>query len=358
MQSPAIVITGDRYATPNGKTAHGLVRGSDRFRVLAIVDSACAGTDAGKLLDGVHRDIPIVATLDEALAGCQETPSHCVLGVATHGGKLTPELRTRILEAVEHGLSIVNGLHDATVDDSEIGPAARAKGVALTDLRMPKAKHELHFWEGDIFSVRAPRVAVIGTDCALGKRTTTRLLVASLNAANTKAEMIYTGQTGWMQGVRYGFVLDSTLNDYVSGELEHAIVQCDRDIAPDVMVLEGQSALRNPSGPCGAELLLSADAHGVVLQHAPGREFFEGYESMGLRIAPVDDEIELIKFYGARTLAVTMNTVHMTEEAVRAYQRDHEDRLGIPFVAVLEEGLDRVVSAVNQYVQEERASNP
>ena len=73
-------------------------------------------------------------------------------------------------------------------------------------------------------------------------------------------ELIYTGQTGWMQGARFGFVLDATPNDFVSGELEHAILACDAALSPDLIIIEGQSGLRNPSGPCGAELLLSAQA--------------------------------------------------------------------------------------------------
>ena len=42
---------------------------------------------------------------------------------------------------------------------------------------------------------------------------------------------ITSGQTGWMQGGKYGFILDSTVNDFVSGELEKAIVECDREMA-------------------------------------------------------------------------------------------------------------------------------
>ena len=67
----------------------------------------------------------------------------------------------------------------------EIAAAARGKGVDLIDLGKPKPKHELHFWEGDIYSVRAPRIAVLGTDCALGRRTTTGMLVESLIANGT-----------------------------------------------------------------------------------------------------------------------------------------------------------------------------
>ena len=84
-----------------------------------------------------------------------------------------------------------------------------------------------------------------------------------------------------MQGARYGIVFDSIVNDFVSGELEHAIVSCDREVRPDLMVIEGQSSLRNASGPCGAEMLLSAAARGVVLHHAPGREYIEGFQSLG-----------------------------------------------------------------------------
>ena len=31
----------------------------------------------------------------------------------------------------------------------------------------------------------------------------------------------------------YGFILDATPNDFVSGELESAILRCDRELAPN-----------------------------------------------------------------------------------------------------------------------------
>lgn len=350
MKHTAIVLANGRYLSPNGKTAHGLVRGSDRFDVLAVVEPVLAGQDAGVALDGVHRDIPIVASIDDALALAGKTPDFCVMGIATHGGRLTEELRKLILEAVNKGMSIANGLHDAASDDEEIAHAAREKKVELIDLRKPGPKHELHFWEGDIYSVRAPRIAVLGTDCALGKRTTTRLLVEALNADGIRAEMIYTGQTGWMQGARYGFVLDSVVNDYVCGELEHAIVRCDREVNPDVMVLEGQAALRNPSGPCGAEFLLSADAKGVILQHGAGREFYEGYEKQGYRIPSLKSEVELIDYYGARVLAVTLNGKSATPDELERYQQQYQEELGLPVVRILEEGAGALVPVVREFI--------
>ena len=118
--------------------------------------------------------------------------------------------------------------------------------------------------------VKAPRV-VMGTDCALGKRTTTRWLRDACQAEGLKTELIYTGQTGWMQSTHdYGFILDATPNDFVSGELESAIVRCDRELAPQLILIEGQSALRIRVD-LWSGIPSSAQAKGVILQHAPGR---------------------------------------------------------------------------------------
>ena len=355
MKESAIVLANNKFMTPNGKTVHGLVRGSERFRVVAIVDPDLAGRDAGEVLDGRPAGIPIVENLDEAMAVEDARPMWCIIGIATHGGKLLPELHTLILEAVGKGLGIVNGLHDATSDDAEIAAAAKGRGVELIDLRKSKPRHELRFWNGDIYGVRAPRLAVLGTDCALGKRTTTRILVEAMNRAGVHAEMIYTGQTGWMQGARYGIVFDSIVNDFVCGELEDAIVRCDREVEPDLMVIEGQSSLRNPSGPCGAEMLLAATARGVVLHHAPGREFFEGYEAMGLRIPSLESEIELIRYYGSETIAVTLNSKGCTPEQLARFRAEYRNKLGIPVVEPLAEGVDLLVPAVRSFIERDRA---
>ncbi|MCP5425177.1 MAG: DUF1611 domain-containing protein [Gammaproteobacteria bacterium] len=352
MPAPAIVLANGLFQAPNGKAAHGLVRGSERFRVMAVVDPLCAGQDAGMVLDGQIRDIPIVASLAEAIQQSPYSPEYCVVGIATHGGRFTAELLDALREAAQTGLSIVNGLHDYASDDPVIAAAVQAHGTTVTDVRKPKPKHELHFWTGAIHQVRAPRIAVLGMDCAIGKRTTTRLLTQALQRAGIKAEMIYTGQTGWMQGARYGFVLDSVVNDYVSGELEHAIVTCDREAAPDLMLIEGQSSLRNPSGPCGAEFLLSAAAHGVILQHAPGREFFDGFEQQGLRIPAIEDEMALIAFYGARTLAVTLQGKGLQAIDLIQAQRELQARLNIPIIRPLEEGVDALVPVVRAFMAE------
>lgn len=339
------------FATDKAKTAHGLVRGSERFRVVGVIDAASAGRDAGEVLDGRRREIPIFASLAEARRQARPAPDTCIVGVAAGGGAMSSEVRGLLVEAAEAGLNIVNGLHDLAADDPDISAAAARSGAQLIDVRRPRPRRELHFWTGAIAEVRAPRVAVLGTDCALGKRTTARMLCQAATAAGLKAEMIYTGQTGWMQGGRYGFIFDSTPNDFVAGELEAAVVACDRAERPDLIVIEGQSSLRNPSGPCGSEMLVSAGARGVILQHAPARPCFKGHP--GFAIPRLDEEMQLVALYGARVLAITLNGDGMSAGDLREAQRTLAARLAVPVVRPLEEGVEALVPLCRQYLETE-----
>ena len=350
MKASAIVLTNGILHTENAKTCHGLLRGSERFHIQAVIDYAHAGKDAGEVLDGRPRNVPVFASVNEYLQQAATKPQYCIVGVALPGGKLPDGFRTELLDAMRHGVSIVNGLHTLLSEDPEFAEAAKTYGAELKDIRRPRPAKELRFWNGEIFSVRAPRIAVLGTDCALGKRTTCRFIMEMCRANGIHADMIYTGQTGWMQGYKHGFIFDSTLNDFISGEVERAIVECDRESKPDLILIEGQSALRNPSGPCGAEFILSADAKAVVLQHAPGRLYFEGTEEYQYRIPPIESEIALIRAYGAEVLAITVNEENLSDEAAENWRAETEAKLGTPVIRPLKEGVERLLPVVKEYL--------
>lgn len=338
-----IVLTHGMFATENAKTAHGLIRESRRYAVAGVVDAAHAGADAGVLLDGRHRGIPVLATVAEAVSVLK--PAGCVVGVATSGGVFPGSLLDEVREAIENGLFVVNGLHDLLNEREDIVALAAKHGVTLTDVRKPKKMRDLHFWSGAILGFNKPVIAVLGTDCGLGKRTTARFLTAACNKAGLPAEMIYTGQTGWLQGGQYGFVLDATPNDFVSGELEHAILTCASETGASLFFLEGQAALRNPSGPCGSELLISGAAKWVVLVHSPKRVHYDYTPALGV-IPPLASEIELIEKYGSRVIAVALNTEHCTLEEAHRYQQGYEQELNLPVLLPLEEGVDKLVPSL------------
>jgi uncharacterized NAD-dependent epimerase/dehydratase family protein len=337
----AIVLTNGILTHSDAKTAHGLIRGTERFTIVGVVDDeTLAGQDAGEVLDGKNRNIPIYASLEQALN--VQKANYLIIGIATVGGVLPDSMVEIIQQAIRAGLSIVNGLHDYLNDRPEIASLANEYQVELIDVRRPKSRKDLHFWSGDIFKIKTPIIAVIGMDCAMGKRTTARLIRQACETKGLKAEMIYTGQTGWLQGGKYGFIFDSTLNDFVSGELEHAILTCDREAKPDYILLEGQASLRNPSGPCGLELLISGQAKKVILVFAPKRKYFDNEEHWG-EIPSVESEIEIIEKLGSKVIALAMNTELCTDEEAYELQAEFEKSTGLPVLLPMQEGVDKVI---------------
>ncbi|AKQ45285.1 protein often near L-alanine-DL-glutamate epimerase (cell wall recycling) [Rufibacter radiotolerans] len=353
MDGNAIILTGGLLDQYPAKTAHGLIRGTERYNIIGVIDAKSAGKDAGEVVDGKNRNIPVYADLADFLKNSPEKAQYCLVGIAPKGGKLPEAMKATIAEAITNGINIVSGLHEYIRDMPDLADLARQHNVQITDVRKPKPKSELHFWTGKIKDIPAPRIAVLGTDVRMGKRTTTRLLTQAAEAAGFKAQMIFTGQTGWMQGRGKGFILDSTYNDFVSGELEYAILSSYEESQPDVFFIEGQAALRNPSGPCGSEYLVSGQVKYVVLQHAPARVYFDDNEELGIKIPPVSTEIQLIELYGAKVLAVTLNTAGLTLEQAREYQRQYAAELGLPVVLPLEDGVGRIVDLVKEVLEKE-----
>lgn len=350
-KSTAIVLTHGMLDTMNAKTCHGLLRGTERFEILSAIDYRHAGMDAGEVMDGRRRNVPIYASVKDFLASGLPRPRYIVVGVALEGGLLPDDFRGELYYAMENGMSVVCGLHTLLSEDPEFVMRANEHGVGLIDVRKPRPISELSFWTGEIFRVRTPRIAVLGTDCAIGKRTTCRFLMETCQQNGLNAEMIYTGQTGWMQGYKHGFIFDSTINDFISGEIERVIVECERESRPDLILIEGQSALRNPSGPCGTEFIISGDTKGVILQHKPARYLYDDNSDWNVPIPSIESEIALYQMYGARVLALTLNEQDMSEEELQAYQKEMEEKLGIPVVRPLKEGMDRLMPIVKEYMK-------
>jgi uncharacterized NAD-dependent epimerase/dehydratase family protein len=343
----AVVLCEGDFGTSNGKTAHGLVRHTDRYRVLAVIDGAAAGRDAGEILDGSPAGIPVVRDLAEALRVTGTRPEYLVVGVATHGGVLPEECRPAIREALRLGIHVDSGLHQMLGDDREFSALAQASGSRIRDVRRTPSRETMHAFTGDINQVASVRLAVLGTDSGVGKRTTTVRLVQGLNTTGARAVMIGTGQTAWMQGARYGVILDSLINDFVSGEIEHQVCRAYREERPDVIVVEGQGCLTNPAYPGGFEILAGARPDGVVLQHAPARACYDGFPDFPL--AGVEREMELIRLLsGKPVVAITLNHEHLTPVQVRRHAAEYRERYGIPCCDPLLDGVEPILAEIRR----------
>ncbi len=347
-EANALVYCEGAFGTPYGKTAHGLARRSGRYRVLAILDSKSAGRDAGEVLDGRPSGVPVVAGLAEALAAERpgdRRPTHLVIGLAPDGGRLPAAARATVLEAIRAGLHVDSGLHDFLSEDPEIAGLAAERGVAIRDVRKPPPRSALHFFSGKIAEVDAFKIAVLGTDSAVGKRTTAWLLVDALGAAGFPAELVGTGQTAWMQGARYTIPLDSLINDFVAGEIEHAVWSAWSERRPRAIVIEGQGSLMNPAYPGGFEILAAGRPDVVVLQHAPARREYDGFP--GYPLHPLETQIQAIELLSGRpVVAVTINHEGLDADGVARARDEIERSTGRPAFDVLTEGAAGLVEAL------------
>jgi len=348
----AIVLTNGGLKERHAKTAHGLLRGSQRFTLMGIIDPEYAGKNTGDIFPELETHIPIFKAVSEAVEKLPQKPAFCIIGVALHGGILPTSFRKEIIQAIKCGISIVSGLHTQINDDPEFHNLSQKYQVKLIDVRKPPPLEQRHFWSGESLKIKTPRIAILGMDCVIGKRTTGNLLRQICEGHGIRTEFIYTGQTGWMQGLKYGFVFDATVNDFISGEIERQIIQCYEESHPDLILIEGQSSLRNPSGPCGSEFILSGNCKGVVLQHAPGRIYYDGMEELKITIPAVEEEVDLIRYYGAKTLAITLNEENISETQMKLCQQELQKKLSIPVVRPLNGELPEILSVIRRFLKE------
>lgn len=343
----ALVLCDGYFGMPTGKTANGLVRHSRRYAIVGVVDRTKAGRDAGEVLDGVAIGIPIVASVREGIERLK--PDTLIIGVATFGGYIPAEFRPVIREAIEAGLNVVSGLHEFLGSDPEFTALAAEHRVRLEDVRRPRPLRELRQFSDLARTLPCLRLPVLGTDGAIGKRTTAIVLVDALNAAGIPATFVATGQTGLLQGAEYGVPVDAILGDFVVGELEAEVVRAYEETKARVLVIEGQGSISHPAYVLGSRAILMASMpQTIVLQHAPGRKVrrFRS-DAMALPMPKVADEIRLLEMFSpGKVLAITLNHEDMTREEVDAIVVEYEERFRLPTCDPLWHGAGKVVEAV------------
>ncbi len=348
----ALVYCDGAFNTPNGKTAHGLVRFTERYEVVGVIDQKYAGKDAGMVLDGKKNGIPIYNSLKEALAqlGSINKPATMVIGLAPDGGRLPAEAKVIVKEALGFGMNVDSGLHDFLYKDEQLMALALRKDCRLRDIRRIPDRDKLHFFTGEIEKVDCLKIALLGTDSAIGKRTTAWIVVNAFRKAGLKAEMIGTGQTAWMQGAKYSMILDSCINDFVSGEIEHVVCEAWKNESPDLIVIEGQGSLMNPAYPGGFEILAAGRPDYVILQHAPKRLEYDGFP--GYKLHSLKEQIKAIEIIsGKKVIAITINHEEMKKEEIQPACKVITNETGLPAFDVLEFGAVELVQLIKKYLK-------
>ena len=341
----AVVYCEANFGLMDGKTANGLVRHSERYQIVAVIDSTLVGRDAGEALGDARKNIPVCADLTDAIARHGSVPEFFIFGMAPSSGVLSPVERDVVLDAISRGMNVVNGLHEFLNEDPEFAAAAVMHNVTILDVRRPRAKKDLRMFTGKIASVTCPRIAVLGTDGAIGKRTTATILTQALNDRGIKAVLVGTGQTGLIQGARHGVALDAIPCQFASGEMETAVVEAFEEEHPDVIVIEGQGALSHPAYLTSSFILRGSQPQAVVLQHAPARTVLGDFPNVAMPTPA--REINLIQtFADTKVIGLTINHELMTDDDVTAAIVTYEAEFGFPVTDALTRSPDRLVEMV------------
>jgi len=341
----AIVYCEGNFGADDGKTANGLVRHSEKYEILSVIDSEKAGLDAGEVLGDEPNGIPLCGSLAEAIGLAGGVPRYFIFGMAPSSGMLSPVERGVVLDAIRRGMNIVNGLHEFLNDDPEFAAASEAHGVKILDVRRPHQKKNLRMFSGRIASVTCPRIAVLGTDSAIGKRTTATILARTLNERGINAVMVGTGQTSIIQGVRHGVAIDAIPCQFGSGEMEATIVEAFEAEDPDVIIIEGQGALSHPAYVSSTYILRGGQPNGVILQHAPARTQLGDFHD--LPVPTPASEINLIEtFARTKVIGITINHERMSDAEITEAIERYETELGVPVTDALRRSPDRLVDMV------------
>ncbi|SLN40765.1 DUF1611 domain-containing protein [Ruegeria meonggei] len=341
----AIVYCQGNFAKIDGKTANGLVRHSEAYRILSVIDRDHDGEDSGLVLDDAVNHIPVFRSLDAAVVHEAIIPDTLIYGMAPSTGRLSSTDRDVVLDAISLGMNIVSGLHEYLSDDPEIASFAAERKVTIRDIRKPKPSKDMRLFDGSIAGVKALRIAVLGTDCAIGKRTTATVLARALNARGIKTVLIGTGQTGLMQGAKYGVAMDAVPPQFCCGELEGAIVDASEAEQPDVILIEGQGALSHPAFCTSAFILRGSQPDAVILQHAPKRAHRCDFHNMPM--PKPASEIALIEaFADTKVIGVTLNHEGMSEVEITDTIAAQSQILGLPVTDVLSRPVSHLLAMV------------
>ncbi|WP_254763260.1 DUF1611 domain-containing protein [Natrinema marinum] len=325
------------------KTALGVLRYADHD-VVAVLDRDTAGRRVSAFVSDV-QDAPIVAETSDLEAEADEIDA-LLIGIAPIGGGFDESWRDDVRTALEYGWDVISGLHYFLADDEEFARLAAERGCELRDVRNPP--DDLTVADGVADAVDAEVILTVGTDCSVGKMTTTMELARAARAAGHDAAVIPTGQTGILiEG--WGTPIDRVVSDFAAGAVEEMILEKGDD--HDYLFVEGQGSIVHPAySPVTLGILHGSMADELVLCHEAGRDLLHGYESFALPSIPT--YVDLYESVAApvaeaEVVAGALNTAGLERDAAaRDAVDDYADALGAPATDVLRFGTDDLLAAL------------
>ncbi len=338
-----LILTEGRLGVFSAKTGAAVLRYRPQD-VVGVLDSEHAGKPIESVL-GDAAGVPIFASVAESLS---REPDAVLIGIAPTGGALPEPMRRHIVDALNHGLSIVSGLHTLLADDPELAELAERNNARIHDVRDPGPIHRIA--RGSARNTRAKRVLTIGTDCSVGKMVAALEMRRAAVEAGLDAVFVATGQTGIMiEG--WGIAVDHVLSDFTAGAGEMLVEHvADRQLC----FVEGQGSIGHP-GYSGVTLSL---LHGtcpdaMVICHRPDRRLHNDWPDCP--VAPIAQQIAIYEqvlapLHPGKVVAVAVHTAGMTAGAADESLRAIAEETGLPTADPIRTGCGTLLDAVRQHL--------
>jgi D-glutamate N-acetyltransferase len=342
-----LILAEGRSGDPHyGKTARGVLR-YRKEQVVAILDSTRAGAEQ----DG----FPVVGTVADAM---RYSPTVALVGVATQGGRFPPAWRRLLVDAIDAGLDLENGLHEFLNRDEELTALARARGVELRDLRLPPPG--LNVPTGANLTHPGKTVLTVGSDCAIGKMTVSLELDREARRRGIASEFVPTGQTG-IAIAGWGISVDAVVSDFIAGAAERLVLE-GVERGGELLFVEGQGSLLHPAySGVTLGLIHGSAPHAYVLCHQAGQTVVDENEDFPMpSLGDLVDLHERMSLLArpARVLAIALNTRDLDEPSARAAVEAAEAETGLPADDPVRFGAARLVDALEPILAGGRVETP
>ena len=333
-----LLLTEGNLGVFTSKTAVVMLRFRGRD-VVGVIDSTVAGRALAEWVPNVP-DRPILASV---AAAAELKPDALFVGIHPAGGRLPPEFRRQISDALRAGIDVVSGLHTQLSEDAEFANQAEQGGAQLIDLRRPPEQRCVA--TGRASGTKCRRILTVGSDCNVGKMVTALALTRAARARGLDARFIATGQTGIMVSGQ-GVAIDAVVSDFAAGAIEQLVLEAG---AAEVCFIEGQGSLAHP-GFSGVSLsiLHGACPDAMIMVHHAGRRMHRTQgcgplPSLKILWQAYESVAELL--HPARIVGVALNTHEVDDRMIEREKRMIEQEFGVPVVDPLADDCEPLLSA-------------
>ena len=309
--------------------------------IVGVIDRGSAGKTIDEILP-IPSKTPIVPDLESAHALGAEV---LILGIAPSGGKIPQQWYPIIEEALQRGMSIVNGLHDLLAERMK-AHVVNPKDQWIWDVRVPQFVPPI----ASALCADLPnnRVLFIGTDMAAGKMTAGLELLKWFRKKDQKVGFVATGQIG-ITITGAGIPLDAFKVDHACGAVEQAVLEQKDN---DWILVEGQGSLLHPGSTATLPLMRGSCPTHLVLCHRADLNHLRQPEKIKIpdlkAFVALNEALASVcgTYPQAKVAGICLNTMNLNEEQAQEIIARIGDHTGLPTTDVVRYGAEAIGQAL------------